>query len=167
MSIGMKKMILLLLVISLTLLLLGCASGPQKYMLAKEDSQKQKAMQEVQLANPASVYCLNNSGTWSVKGLEDGQQGICTFADGSWCDEWDYLNGKCRPGMNLTDCAGQFWGKTVCPTLYEPVCAKIELGNSAPYQIRWETFSNNCLACIASTKMEVVTGYIKGKCAEE
>lgn len=150
---------LIIIAFALSVLLFGCNAKPQKYML--NDEQQESAG----MANPASVFCVNNSGTWSVKQDKEGnQQGICTFADSTWCDEWDYFHNNCKPGYNYTSCEGQFWGKTICPPEYTPVCARIEVGTKAPYTIRHETFDNACKACISSTKMEVAVGYVRDPC---
>jgi putative hemolysin len=53
------------------------------------------------LANPASVYCEENSGTVEIREDESGGQvGYCIFPDGSECEEWAYYNGECQPGEN-------------------------------------------------------------------
>jgi len=152
--------------ILMLLLLAACKSAPQKYMASKEEAQKERIEQKSGIANPASTFCINQSGNaWSVKEDSEGnQQGVCSFSDGSWCDEWDYFRGNCKPGSNYTSCEGQFWGKTVCPSLYEPVCARIEIGPAAPYEVQYHTFPNSCVACLSSTRMEVVIGYTHGPC---
>jgi hypothetical protein len=66
-------------------------------------------------------------------------------------------------GQNLSSC-GQFSDAEACPSLWQPVCAKIEKGISAPYEIEWKTFANSCTACASSTRMEVVAGYYAGEC---
>jgi len=153
-----KSIIVAIIIVSAMIFISGCHSQPQKYMLGKDAHVSG-------MANPASEFCVNSSGTWSVKQDKDGnQQGICTFADSSWCDEWDFYRNNCKPGNNYTSCEGQFWGKTVCPPEYTPVCARIEVGTKAPYQIRYDTFDNACKACISSTKMEVVVGYVRDPC---
>jgi putative hemolysin len=162
-----KDIIVTMLLLAL-LLLAACKSQPQKYMLPQEEVQKEEAEQESGIANPASVFCINQSGnSWTVKEDEEGNQyGICSFPDASWCDEWDYYQGHCSPGYNYTKCEGQFWGKTVCPSLYQPVCGRIEVGTAAPYEVQYHTFPNSCVACISSTKMEVVVGYTHRRCPQ-
>jgi|GEM_PF-6825969 len=41
----------------------------------------------VQIANPASVYCEENSGKLEIRKGETGETGICLFEDGSECEE--------------------------------------------------------------------------------
>ena len=50
--------------------------------------------ENVELANPASVYCEENGGTLV---LEEWAW-LCMFHDGSYCEERAFKNGECRPG---------------------------------------------------------------------
>lgn len=48
------------------------------------------------LANPASVYCEQQSGTLEIVTDASGaQSGICHLVDGTTCDEWAYFRGEC------------------------------------------------------------------------
>lgn len=49
----------------------------------------------LRIANPASVYCEQNSGNLVIKTASDGSQsGICSKNDKE-CDEWAYFRGEC------------------------------------------------------------------------
>ncbi len=48
---------------------------------------------ETGIANPASVYCEEQGGTLDLA------TGMCTFADGSQCEEWAFYRGECSPGQ--------------------------------------------------------------------
>ncbi len=51
---------------------------------------------QVNLPNPASVYCEQNGYELEIRIAADGSQdGICVFPDGSGCDEWTYFRGEC------------------------------------------------------------------------
>lgn len=51
------------------------------------------------LANPASEYCVDQSGTVVMQTLEDGgQYGVCTFEDNLQCEEWAMMRGDCPLG---------------------------------------------------------------------
>jgi putative hemolysin len=51
---------------------------------------------QVNMANPASVYCEQNGNKLEIQTAADGSQsGICVFPDGSTCDEWAYFRGGC------------------------------------------------------------------------
>ena len=53
-----------------------------------------------QIANPASVNCINNGGQLEIVTADDGSQtGICTFKDGTICEEWAYFRGECFEGL--------------------------------------------------------------------
>jgi putative hemolysin len=50
------------------------------------------------IPNPASVYCEQQGNKHEIQMASDGSQpGICTFPDGSTCDEWAYYRGECGP----------------------------------------------------------------------
>ena len=50
------------------------------------------------IANPASTYCVEKGGTSQIRTAEDGSQyGVCTFPNGSECEEWAFFKGECAP----------------------------------------------------------------------
>jgi putative hemolysin len=49
----------------------------------------------VEIANPASVYCIDRGGKLSIVDGPDGQYGICTLPGGKQCEEWKYFRGEC------------------------------------------------------------------------
>ena len=53
--------------------------------------------ENVEIANPASVYCEENDGTLNL------EEWLCVFADGSYCEEWTYYNNECQPGDSVED----------------------------------------------------------------
>ncbi len=52
------------------------------------------------MANPASVFCEQHGGKVVNRETAAGQAGVCTFPDGSFCDEWAFFRGECRPGQS-------------------------------------------------------------------
>jgi putative hemolysin len=51
---------------------------------------------QVNMPNPASVYCTQKGNKLEIRTAADGSQnGICVFPDGSTCDEWAYFRGEC------------------------------------------------------------------------
>ena len=51
------------------------------------------------VANPASVYCIDQGGKSEIKTDEQGgQYGVCVFADGSQCEEWAFYRKECQKG---------------------------------------------------------------------
>jgi putative hemolysin len=57
------------------------------------------------LANPASVYCQGLGYQEETRENELGQYGVCLFPDGTECDTWDFLAGRC--GKEYSYCAQQ------------------------------------------------------------
>jgi putative hemolysin len=52
------------------------------------------------MANPASVFCNQHTGKSLIVTNADGSQtGRCVFPDGSFCEEWAYFRGECKPGQ--------------------------------------------------------------------
>lgn len=52
-----------------------------------------------QLANPASVRCIEQGGTLRMDRRPDGGQfGVCVFADDYQCEEWALFRGECPNG---------------------------------------------------------------------
>jgi putative hemolysin len=55
---------------------------------------------QVNMPNPASVYCEQNGYELEIRIAADGSQsGVCIFADSSTCDEWAYYRGECSPAV--------------------------------------------------------------------
>ena len=51
---------------------------------------------QVNMPNPASVYCEQNGNKLEIQtASDDSQSGVCIFPDGSTCDEWAYFRGEC------------------------------------------------------------------------
>lgn len=51
----------------------------------------------MQIANPASVYCVENGGKSEIITEPDGSQtGFCKFDNGSQCEEWAYFRKECE-----------------------------------------------------------------------
>jgi putative hemolysin len=54
------------------------------------------AIPQVNMSNPASVYCTQKGNKLDIRTAADGNQtGICVFPDGRTCDEWAYYRGEC------------------------------------------------------------------------
>jgi len=47
------------------------------------------------VANPASVFCLDQNGSLEFKADENGNQyAVCVFDDGRVCEEWEFYKTK-------------------------------------------------------------------------
>jgi hypothetical protein len=84
----MKKPFLML-GTGLMLLLTGCQSTP-----AIKTGDEPNA----QMANPASVNCVEKGGTLEIRTNKNGQYGVCLFEDNRQCEEWALLRGNCPVG---------------------------------------------------------------------
>jgi uncharacterized protein len=52
------------------------------------------------VANPASEYCVEEGGQVEIReDAQGGEFGVCTFDDGSECEEWELYRGECQPGQ--------------------------------------------------------------------
>ena len=60
------------------------------------------------MANPAAVYCRELGYEYEIVDTAEGQSGVCIFPDGSTCNEWSFLQGKCGQGHSY--CARQGYG---------------------------------------------------------
>lgn len=107
-----------------------------------------------QIANPASVYCVENGGTLEIRTNDGGEYGVCVFETFE-CEEWAYFRGECP--SNETEkvyCTEEQRGAEICTMEYAPVCGYGSNNESI------ETYSNSCFACA-----DISVGYwINGEC---
>ena len=64
------------------------------------------------MLNPASVYCTDNGWSLNIVDGKDGQYGMCTFSDGSQCEEWTYYRGECKSAQEKIQ---NVWGSYLAP----------------------------------------------------
>ncbi len=58
----------------------------------------------VQIANPASKFCVNNGYKLEMRTDSGGGQfGVCVFPDSSECDEWEFFRGECGEKWRLQE----------------------------------------------------------------
>ena len=102
----MRILLLSIFIISMLLGALAACTPPANL-------QATPTLDQAQLANPASEYCLKQGGKLEIRKDEQGnEQGICIFADGGECEEWELFRGECgagRPlklGLNVVEVAG-------------------------------------------------------------
>ncbi|MFH0833002.1 MAG: DUF333 domain-containing protein [Candidatus Aenigmatarchaeota archaeon] len=85
------KSILLIAVLGIVVFACGCIS----------DTKTNATGSDVQIANPASAYCIEQGYTLDIRtDSSGGQYGVCVFPDGSECEEWKYFRSECKPGDN-------------------------------------------------------------------
>jgi uncharacterized protein len=54
------------------------------------------------IADPASVYCINSGYKTEITSNSEGQEVFCIFPNNSRCDEWKFFQGEC--GQEYTFC---------------------------------------------------------------
>lgn len=96
------------------------------------------------LANPASVYCEQQSGTLEIVTDASGAQlGICHLADGTTCEEWAYFRGECpSTGNEVTWAVGNSWLTDSATTTNEVTVTPTEFSiRDSKYEVslRWTT----------------------------
>jgi len=108
--------------------------------------------ENTEMANPASVYCVEQGGRLEMRENEDGQYGICILETFE-CEEWAFFRGECPVGKK-NYCTETERDAEVCIMLYAPVC-----GYNSNEQIL-DTYSNSCFACANAT----VEYWVNGEC---
>jgi putative hemolysin len=61
---------------------------------------------DLNLSNPASKFCIENGGNLEIRSINSSQVGFCVFDDGLECDEWAYYRGECD---NFDNCIFKGW----------------------------------------------------------
>jgi putative hemolysin len=81
-------------IITFTIILMALAACTV-FQVQKTESESTDNPQ-VNMPNPASLYCEQNGNKLEIQTAADGSQsGVCVFPDGSTCDEWAYFRGEC------------------------------------------------------------------------
>jgi len=75
----------------------GCQAGAEVNQTGNSTATGQSGM-----ANPASVSCVKNGGTLEIKDSAAGQYGMCTFTNGTSCEEWALFRGEGCKAANVT-----------------------------------------------------------------
>jgi FKBP-type peptidyl-prolyl cis-trans isomerase FkpA len=66
--------------------------------IKEEEPTDEKYEDEVQMPNPAAVYCEEEGGESKYIDFKSGTRGFCMFKDGSECGQWDFYRGECSKG---------------------------------------------------------------------
>jgi predicted secreted protein/putative hemolysin len=91
-----------LFILGVLLVLLVLAAGCAQQTATTPVTQPATTQASSAIANPASVYCGQAGGTTEIKtDASGGQYGMCTFANGTSCEEWALRNDQvCKPGVD-------------------------------------------------------------------
>lgn len=92
----MKKYLIFFLVVSVVILS-GCNKATENKG-PESQNQVQKQEQNIGLANPSSVNCIEKGGTLVMKENGTKQYGLCYFEDNRACEEWALMRGECPVG---------------------------------------------------------------------
>lgn len=58
------------------------------------DAEPSDTTADVGIANPASVFCVDQGGTVEIVDEADGQVGYCNLPDGTRIEEWEYFRSQ-------------------------------------------------------------------------
>ncbi len=74
-----------------------CRDGQGKLHVEVLDNLNEIENGNIEIANPASTYCLDQGGELELRENEDGGQvGYCVFENGNECEEWLFYRGECE-----------------------------------------------------------------------
>jgi len=86
------KGILLVIAIVAVMVLAACGAEPSPFPTDETFESP------LEIANPASEYCVEQGYELEIRTEAEGQVGYCIFDDGTECEEWAYFRGECAPG---------------------------------------------------------------------
>jgi len=92
----MKRYLFILMIIVAGALFLAACGGSEPEPTATPDA----FQSPIDMANPASVHCVDQGYQLEIRTEAGGSVGYCIFDDGSECEEWAYYRGECEPGTN-------------------------------------------------------------------
>jgi putative hemolysin len=109
-----KTLLILSLIVISAILIAGCTQQTANPAGTPTPAATQAA---VGMANPASVACGQAGGTLDIKKDASGNEyGMCTFKNGTSCEEWALFRGEgCKPGLTTTISGGTPKGTTSAP----------------------------------------------------
>lgn len=82
-----KQMLIWMIAVWVILVLVGTG--------CQEEKKDEQTSGNTEIANPASVKCVEDGGELKIIDSPEGQSGMCYFPDGTVCEEWAYFRGEC------------------------------------------------------------------------
>lgn len=100
----MKKGDILVLVLAIVVVFMAFVIYFENFSGEIKENESKIQINKTQVANPASIYCLENGGNISIRTDKSGEQyGVCIFSNGSECEEWKFFRGECNlPVSNIS-----------------------------------------------------------------
>ncbi|MDD3102212.1 MAG: DUF333 domain-containing protein [Patescibacteria group bacterium] len=126
-----KKLIFSIIIIAVIAgIILLCCLWKSGYWQKKKINQiqeqfKNQSQSQTGMVNPASKYCVEQNGTLEIRKNEAGEYGVCVFANGTECDEWEFFRGECKVERDkcVDLCGDQICQEVVCKEIGSP-CAE-------------------------------------------
>ena len=126
---GGMKSIFVLAAISI-LLFAGCAGTQKPAPIpapAANNTSAPSAGGTGQIANPASVNCVQKGYKLEIRTAADGSQtGYCIFGNGNECEEWAFFRGECNETHSIIHKEGQMCGGIAGIMCADGLSCKIE-----------------------------------------
>ena len=100
--------------IAIVLLAAGCASQPSSPPAKNATANgtlTQPPANGSQIANPASVFCVQKGSKLEIrKGADGGETGYCIFPNSRECEEWKFFRGECSENRSIIAKEGESCG---------------------------------------------------------
>ena len=93
-------------IISMAFLFCLCLKDASNEVLAGCSGEAEDQDGLIGTANPAAVYCIEMGYEYRVVNEPSGQRGVCIFPDGTQCDAWAFLQGKCGQAYSYCEKCG-------------------------------------------------------------
>lgn len=77
--------------IAVSALLLGACAAPAAPPASSMGSAPSSPAHKVGLANPASVFCIQQGGKLRMEKTQQGEHAMCILANGQAIEEWAYF----------------------------------------------------------------------------
>ncbi|MBC8487404.1 MAG: DUF333 domain-containing protein [Bacteroidetes bacterium] len=91
------------------------------------------------LVNPSAAYCKQLGYEYTIEKTLEGEFGICKFPNGSLCEEWNFIEGKC--GQKYSYCKREGYEiKTIsdikkCSSIFSEECAVCVFENGTEIEV--------------------------------
>ncbi len=93
-------------ILSMAFLFCLCLTDASNEVLAGCGGEAEDQHGLIGMANPAAVYCIEMGYKYRVVNEPSGQRGVCIFPDGTQCDAWAFLQGKCGQSYSYCEKCG-------------------------------------------------------------